>query len=112
MSNYVVPKINQMQVIVPDYGKVWYYDNYIANISYLTNIFDKYRVTYDSYQYGSFPIHNKRGIIKFKTYKQGLYIFNPTYPTAKYNVFTTVEGNMVVFTSIQIERFKLSRKST
>ena len=62
----VVSKINQMQGIVPDYGKVWYGDKAIANIFSLTNLFKKYRVTYDSHQYYYFAVKTNRGIIRLR----------------------------------------------
>ena len=95
-----------MQVVVPYYGKVWYDDNGIANIFSLTNFFNKFRVAYDSHQDYAFNVHTNRGRIKFIINKQGIYVYNPTYITEKSNVVTTVEENMVVFTSIQIERAK------
>ena len=36
LSNNLVSKINQMQKIVPDYGKVWYDEKAMANIFSLT----------------------------------------------------------------------------
>ena len=71
---------------------------------------NKYRVSYDSHQDDAFSVHNNIGIIKFRSNKQGLYVFNTTYNTAKSNVVSTAEENMLVFTSRQIERAKLSTK--
>ena len=65
-------KINKMRVMVPDYGKVWYYDKSIANIFSLTNLVDKYRVSYESHKYDTFTVHANLGIIKFRINKQGL----------------------------------------
>ena len=95
--------------MVPDYGKVWYDYKVIANIFSLTNLVKKYRVTYDSHKDDAFTVHTNRGIIKFKRNKQVIYGFNPTYTTSNSNVVTTVEENMVRFTTIKIERYKLSR---
>ena len=88
-----------MQTMVPDYVKVWYDDKSIANIFSLTNLVKKYIVTYDSHQDYSFTVHTNRGIIFSMIYKQGMYVLNPTYTTANSNVVTTVEENMVEFTS-------------
>ena len=49
LSTNVGYKNNQMQSMVPNYGKVWYDDKSIANIFSLTNLFKKYRVAYDSH---------------------------------------------------------------
>ena len=109
LSTNLVSKTNKNKAILPDCGKVWYNDKSIANIFSLTNLVKKYRVTYDSHQYYAFTIHTNRGIIKFKRNKQVIYGFNPTYTTSNSNVVTTVEENMVRFTTIKIERYKLSR---
>ena len=45
LSTNVGSKINQMQVMIPDYGKVWYDNKAIENIFSLTNLVQKYRVT-------------------------------------------------------------------
>ena len=105
-------KINQIQAMVTDYGKVCYDDNAIENIFSLTNLVNKYRVTYESYQYGAFSVHTNIRIIKFRINKQGLYVFNITYTTANSNIDTTVEENMVGFTIRKIERAKLASKFT
>ena len=99
-----------MQVMVPDYCQVWYDNNSIANIFSLTNLVNKYRVTYDSHQYDAFTVHTNIWIIKFIINKQVLYVFNTTHTAANPNVVTTVEENMVGFTSRQIDRADLSRK--
>ena len=99
-----------MYVMVPKYGKVWYDDKSIENILSLTNLVKKYRVTYDSQGDNNFNVNTNRGIIKFIRNKRGLYVLNTTYTTETYNVFTTVKENTVGFTSIPIERGKLSRK--
>ena len=99
-----------MQEMVPDYGKLCYDDKSVANILSLPNLVNKYRVTYDSHQNDAFTVHTNRGITKFRRNKQGLYVFNPTYTTEKSNVVTTLEGNMVGFTSIKIDRAKLDSK--
>ena len=62
-------KINQIKVIVPDYGKVWYYYKAIANIFSLTYLVKKYIATYYSHKYCYFAVHNNRGILKFKINK-------------------------------------------
>ena len=104
----VVSKMIQAHVMVPDYGKLWYDDNTIDNIFALINLFKKYIVPYDSYQYDDFVVHTNIGIIKFRRNKQGQYAFKPAYTTENFNVFTRVEENMFGFTSRQIERVKLA----
>ena len=70
-----------MNVILPDYSKLWYYDKEISNISSLTNLFKKYRFTYDSHQDYNLIVHANIGIINLRRNKQGLYILNTTYNT-------------------------------
>ena len=103
-------KTNQTQEMVPDDGKVFYYDNSIANILSIANLVNKYRFAYDSHQNDDFPVHSNVCIIKLRRNKQGMYVFKSTYNTENSNFITTVEENMVVFTSRQIDRAKLSRK--
>ena len=96
--------------MVLDCGNVWYYDKAIANIFSLPNLVKKYKVTFDSHQYYVFTVHSNREIIKFRRNKQVIYVFNYTYIQAKSNGVTTMEENMMGFTSRKIERAKLSRK--
>ena len=102
LSTNVGYKINPIQVMDPDYGKVWYCDKEIANIFLLTNLVKKYGVNYNSYQDHYFSVHNNGGFIKFRRKKKDIYVFNPTYSIAKYNVVTTVEENMVGLPSRKI----------
>ena len=67
-------KINQMQLVVPDYSKVWYDDKAIANIFSPTNLVNKYIVTYDSHQDDTFTVNNNRGIIKSRKIKRDIYL--------------------------------------
>ena len=80
-----------MKMMVPDYGKIWYYDKAISNILSLKNLVNKFRVTYNSHQDDAFNIQTNIGIIKFRRDKKGLYVFKNTYTTENSNVFTTVE---------------------
>ena len=65
-------KINQIQAMLPDYGKVWYGDKAKENILSLSNFVNKYRVTYDSHQNDYYTFHTNRGIIKLRSNKQEL----------------------------------------
>ena len=96
--------------MVPDYGKVWYDDKSIANMFSLVSLVYRYSVIYDLHKDDDFNVHTNRGIIKFKINKQSLFVFNLTYHTANSNTVTTVKVNLVVFTSRQRERAKLSSK--
>ena len=62
----VVSKINQIQEMVSEYGKVWYDDKDRANIFSFENLFKKYRVTKNSHKDYFFTVHTKIGIIKFE----------------------------------------------
>ena len=88
--------------MVPDYGRVWCDDNSIANIFYLANLDKIYRFNCDSHKNDAFAVQTNRGIINFRSNKQGTYVFNPTYTTANSKIFTTVEYNMVGFKSRKI----------
>ena len=91
LSTNVVSKINKIQEILPDYGKMWYDDKAVANIFSLTNLVNKYRVAYESHQEDAFSVRTNKGIIKFSRNKQGLYVFKPIYTTENSNVVTTVK---------------------
>ena len=91
LSTNVRSKINQIQEMVPDYGKLWYDDKSIANIFSITIFFKKYIFTYESYQDDTFTVHNNRGIVKLRINKQGLYVFKSTYTTENSNLVTAVE---------------------
>ena len=106
----VVSKINQIQVMVQNYGKLWYDDKAIPITFSLSNLVNKYIVVYDSNQYEAFTVHTNTGIIRFRRNKQWIYVFNTTYTKVNSNVVTTVGENIVVFTNIKIERSKLARK--
>ena len=69
--------------MVPDYGKVWYGDKSIENISSLTNFLKKYKFTYESHQYYALAVQTNIGITNFRRNKQGVYVFKPTYTTEK-----------------------------
>ena len=99
-----------MQAMVPDYDKVWYDDKSIANIFSLTNLVKKYIVTYKSNKDDTFTVCTNRGFIKLRRNKRRLYVFKPTYTTENSNVVTTVEVNVVGFTSRKIERSKSAMK--
>ena len=110
LSTNLVFKINQIQAIVPYYGKMWYDYKAIENIFSLTNLVKKYGVKYESHQDDSFTVYTNIGIIKFIGNKLRLYVFNTPYTTANYNVVIKLEEYMVGFTSRQIERSKLASK--
>ena len=59
--------------MVLEYGKVCYDDKGVANIFSLTNLVNKYRLTYNSYKYDDFTAHANIGIIKFRRNRQGIY---------------------------------------
>ena len=69
-------------------------------------------MAYDSHKGDDLSVHTNIGVIKFRRNKQGLYVFNNTYTTENSNIVTTVEENMVVLTSRQIERENLASKYT
>ena len=71
-------KINKIQAMVPYYGKVWYDDKSIANISSLDNLVKKYIFNYEPHQYDAFPVQTNRGINILIVNKQGPYVLNPT----------------------------------
>ena len=76
--------------IEPDYGKVWYDNKAIANIFSIANLVKKYMVNYDSNIDNYFTFHTNRVVIKFRSNKQVLYVFNTRYNTAESNIVITV----------------------
>ena len=67
ISTNVIYTTNKMQSMVPEYGKVRYYYKAIDNyIFLLTNMANKYRVTFDSRQDEAFTIHANKRIVKFR----------------------------------------------
>ena len=66
LSIDVVSKINQMQAMVPDYGKVRCDDNVMENIFSLTNLVSRYRVACDSHKDDPVTVKTTRDIIKFR----------------------------------------------
>ena len=99
-------KTGHQKARVPDYGEVWYDKDAIANIFALSNLVNKYRVTFDSEQENAFHVFTKNEVMKFTTNNQGLYVFKPDYSTATNNLVATVAENMTGFTACQIERAK------
>jgi len=59
---------------LPGYGDVWLYEGGIANISSLSRVKERYRVTYDSHNGNKFVVHLKNGLKQtFTQSKVGLY---------------------------------------
>ena len=51
---------------VENYGKVWFDERAITNITLLNNFREKFRFTYDSDRDGTFTVHKPNGVnIKF-----------------------------------------------
>ena len=66
---------------VPNYGKVWFDIEGMANILIFAKMEDKYRIIYDSAVDSAFNMHTKNGIIKFCRSAEGLYYYKPNYKT-------------------------------
>ena len=66
-------KKTRQQAYVPDFGKVWFDDQAIANIFGFKYLVKFHRITYDSAKEDAFLIHAPGGIIRFKATEDGLY---------------------------------------
>ena len=100
---------NNQKAMLPNYGKVWYNPEAIANILSFAKLKDKgNRILYDSDKEDAFIVHTKNGIIKFERTPNNLYALN-TKKYTEYNLLETVEQNTEHYTNRQIEKAKQAR---
>ena len=105
---------------VPGYGQVWYDSRAIANIFGLSDLKNKYRVTYDSEKGDSFVVYMDGKEIYFKCNEDGLYEYKVSgaykdeiqekkKQESSYMI-ETVEENRQGFTTRQFQRAKQARE--
>jgi hypothetical protein len=100
--------------IIPDFGKVWFNENSIANILSLADVRKARRV--DSPDDSAFHVHklDGSGYTRFEEHPSGLYLHNSTKPVVPYteqcdsnpvgySYLQTVAENKKLFTKRQIE---------
>ena len=59
-----------------NYGEVWFDERAITNILCLKNMKNKYRVTYDSAQNGTFEVHKPDVQLHFVMHQDGMHYHN------------------------------------
>ena len=100
---------NNLKAELPNFGKVWYNPQAIANILSFAKMKDRgNRITYDSDLEDAFVIHTKNGIVKFERTPNNLYAMDPKQ-YSKYMLLDTVEENALHYTKRQIEKAKQTR---
>ena len=115
-------RISNQEATVPEFGKVWYDEEAIANIFGLADLIKKgHRITFDSNIENAFIVHLPDKIVKFEATPEGLYRFevpesykesikknkNQAYGTS--NLVDTVAENRKGYTQRQFERAKRAR---
>ena len=105
---------------VPGYGQVWYDSRAIANIFGLSDLKNKYRVTYDSEKDDSLIVYMDRKEIQFKYNEDGLYeykvseAYNDEVQEKKKqessHMIQTIKQIRQGFTSRQFQRAKQARE--
>ena len=94
-------KLTNHKAKVPNYGKVWFDNEGMANIFSFAKMEDTYCNTYYSAVESAFNVHTENGIIKFLRSAEGLYYYKPKYKTGTIMV-QSVEDNKSFFTDNQV----------
>jgi hypothetical protein len=91
---------------------VWYDETPIANISGLSDLKKKHRITFDSEKEDAFIVHTDNGMMKFKCNPEGLYTFKVSdkYLKKESHLINTVKENRVGYTQRQFEQVKRARE--
>jgi hypothetical protein len=108
---------------IPDFGKVWFNEESIANILSLADVRKARRVTMDSADDNAFHVHKPdgSGYTRFQEHPSGLYLHDSTKPVTPYtqqdgsnvvgySYLQTVAENKKQFTKRQIESADKSRQ--
>jgi hypothetical protein len=67
------------EATVKGFNEKAYFDkDQLANILGFSNLVDKFRIVYDSWEEDAFKLHTQDGIVKFHRTPEGLYAFDPT----------------------------------
>jgi hypothetical protein len=100
---------------VPGYGEVWFHPKSITNIFGFAEMEDKHPITHDTNCEKTFNVRLADKVVKFKRSENGLYYFVPPFNNKQQSCGTnipmeSVEENIKMFITWQIERAKLTRK--
>ena len=71
------------QADVPNWGRVLFHPEAMTNIFSLSQMSDKYRVTYDSAKEQAFVVHTPQGQLKFRRSAEGLHYYIPPEQASK-----------------------------
>ena len=84
-------------------GLVYYNKNSLANILLLSDVYAKYRVTFDSDIEHEFFVYNTRtGTKKFRKSKSGLHYYDVTSKEKNFTMMQTVDDNKKIFNKKEI----------
>ena len=89
------------------YGDVWFDEQAITNILCLKNMKNKYRVTYDSAENGTFTVHKPEAQLHFLMHQDGLHYHDTKYREVK--MIQTVQENEEGYSKRQIKDTQESR---
>ena len=104
-------KTTNMRGYLSGYGDVWYFQDGIANILSLSQVKEKFRVTYDSAADNAFHVHKPDKILIFKEATRRLYYYDTADRNKESTVLIqTVDENKSKFTTYDYSRAKLARK--
>ena len=98
---------------LPEYCKVWYYANGIANIISLNQVAERFHVTYNNHEENCFVVWKENRLPRrFMPIKRGLYYCNlKEVDGTILATIDTVDGNKSIYTQKQINYTESSRKS-
>jgi len=95
---------------VPLFGQAWFNLKSITKIISMSEMVDKYHVTYDSQKEDTFVVHLPTKDIKFKHSINGLYFYKPTEiqqnDNVKMQLLSSLEDNKRFYSSQQFEHAK------
>ena len=101
--------VTKMKGELDGYGPVWYCRDGIANILSLSNVKDKYRITYDSGSSNEFVVHKKDGgERRFKESCRGLFYMDTKNKSAV--LVSTVAENKSKYSNADYSRAVVARK--
>lgn len=110
MCNAGTVVVNHMGTL-KGYGSVWYHPDAIANILSLSNVQDKFRVTYDSSRGNCFIVHRPDGTQRvFMPTDNGLYASNVNSAENGVIMVSTVAENVKSFTKREVKRAEQARR--
>ena len=100
--------ITTQKGILDGYGEVWYHPDAITNILSMSNVKQKYRVTYDSHGEDRFIVYRPNELLYFNCSANGLY-FHDTM-NKHVTLVSPISDNLEGFSQRQIENAKKAKK--